>query len=229
MSTVEITYFSDVLCVWAYVAQIRIDTVHETFGDKVHFDHRFCSVFGDTARKIPTAWKDRGEYQGFNKHLREVGEKFPHISINPDVWLTARPLSSTSPHLFMKAVARWASAHEGFDSKFAQAVYDKVIWDLRTGFFRDARDIADWHVQCDIAQAHGVDIATIEKHIQSGQAYADLAADYQDADKMRIEGSPSFVLNQGRQKLYGNVGFRLIEANIRELLHTPQVETASWC
>ena len=27
--------------------------------------------------------------------------------------------------------------------------------------------------------------------------------DYQDAERMRIEGSPSFVLNEGRQKLYG--------------------------
>ena len=37
---------------------------------------------------------------------------------------------------------------------------------------------------------------------------------YQDADKMRIEGSPSIVLSEGRQKLYGNVGFRIIEAII---------------
>lgn len=29
----------------------------------------------------------------------------------------------------------------------------------------------------------------------------DAVKDYQDADKMRIEGSPSFVLNEGRQKV----------------------------
>jgi hypothetical protein len=56
-----------------------------------------------------------------------------------------------------------------------------------------------------------------------------LAADYQVAEKMRIEGSPSFVLNEGRQKLYGNVGFHLIEANIQELLRTPRADEASWC
>jgi predicted DsbA family dithiol-disulfide isomerase len=56
-----------------------------------------------------------------------------------------------------------------------------------------------------------------------------LDADYHEADRMRIEGSPSFVLNEGRQKLYGNIGFRLIEANIQELLRTPQTEEASWC
>ena len=55
------------------------------------------------------------------------------------------------------------------------------------------------------------------------------AGDYQDADKMRIEGSPSFVLNEGRQKLYGDVGFRIIEANIQELLRAPAGDQASWC
>ena len=46
---------------------------------------------------------------------------------------------------------------------------------------------------------------------------------------MRIEGSPSFVLNEGRQKLYGNIGFRLIEDNIHELLLAPRADEASWC
>jgi predicted DsbA family dithiol-disulfide isomerase len=50
MNVVEITYFSDVLCVWAYVSQARIDAVKEKFGAAVRIENRFCSVFGDTAR-----------------------------------------------------------------------------------------------------------------------------------------------------------------------------------
>ena len=50
-----------------------------------------------------------------------------------------------------------------------------------------------------------------------------------DADKMCIEGSPSFVVNDGRQKLYGDVGFRIIEANMQELLRVPGGDQASWC
>ena len=69
----------------------------------------------------------------------------------------------------------------------------------------------------------------LEERIHSGAAFAALATDYQDADKMRIEGSPSLVLNEGRQKLYGNVGFRVIEANVQGLLHAAGPEDASWC
>ena len=219
MAAVEITYFSDVLCIWAYISQARVDEVVRKFGQDVRIDTRFCSVFGDTARKIPTVWKDKGSYQGFNAHLHHVAERFPHIEIHPDLWLKTRPASSTSPHLFLKAIQLGAQAHR----------FDQVAWALRSAFFRDCRDIAHWDVQCEIARGLGVDIAMIESRIRDGAAHAALASDYQDADKMKIEGSPSFVMNAGRQKLYGNVGFHLIEANIRELMRTPGEDDASWC
>ncbi|MGO9048546.1 MAG: hypothetical protein ACLQFW_16940, partial [Xanthobacteraceae bacterium] len=65
MSVVEIKYFSDILCVWAYISQVRIDAIKEKYGEQVHVEHRFCSVFGDTVNKINTAWKDKGGYAGF--------------------------------------------------------------------------------------------------------------------------------------------------------------------
>ncbi|QXX75120.1 DsbA family protein [Methylovirgula sp. HY1] len=229
MSVVEVTYFSDVLCVWAYASQARIDAVKEQFGDSVQIEHRFCSVFGDAARKITSSWKDRGGYDGFNSHLRQVGESFPHIEVHPEIWLKTRPLTSASTHLFMKAVQLSQHRSEMTGGHSGLSVSDQVMRAFRSGFFRDCRDISRWEIQCEIAEALGVDISAIEECIHSGMAFAGLAADYEDADKMRIEGSPSFVLNEGRQKLYGNVGFRLIEANIQELLRTPRTDEASWC
>jgi predicted DsbA family dithiol-disulfide isomerase len=71
MAVVQVSYFSDVLCIWAYAAQARIDAVKEKFGDTVRLDYRFCSVFG-AARKITSTWRDNGEYARFNSHLRTV-------------------------------------------------------------------------------------------------------------------------------------------------------------
>lgn len=36
--------------------------------------------------------------------------------------------------------------------------------------------------------------------------------------------SPTLIFNEGRQRLNGNVGYRVIEANIRELRHNPPGE-----
>ena len=74
----------------------------------------------------------------------------------------------------------------------------------------------------------GVDISAVEESIHRGTAFAKLAADYRDADKMRIEGSPSLAPNEGRQKLYGDAGFRTIKANIQELLRAPNGDQARW-
>jgi predicted DsbA family dithiol-disulfide isomerase len=230
MSVVKVSYFSDVLCIWAYIAQARIDAVKEKFGDSVRLDHRFCTVFGNTALKIPSTWRDKGEYAGFNAHLRKVALQFPHVEVHPDIWLTTRPPTSTSAHLFMIAVQQWQHERDGEgENESTASIFEKLVWEFRCAFFRDCRDIARWDVQCELAEALGVDIDAIEKRIHDGSAFARLASDYQDADKMRLEGSPSFVLNEGRQKLYGNVGFRIIEANIQELLRAPGGEQASWC
>ncbi len=57
---------------------------------------------------------------------------------------------------------------------------------------------------------------------------AALLADYRKAGERGIKGSPSWVMNEGRQVLYGNVGYRILNANIEELLRHPDQE-ASWC
>ena len=104
MDIIEISYFSDVLCVWAYISQVRIDAIKEKFGEAVRIEHHFCSVFGDTATKVNTMWKENRGYAGFNAHLRQAATKFPHVEVHPDLWLNTRPTTSMSAHLFLKAV-----------------------------------------------------------------------------------------------------------------------------
>ena len=78
-------------------------------------------------------------------------------------------------------------------------------------------------------EAVGVSVKDVDEVIASGIAFSDLEADRRDQQSLLIQGSPTFVLNEGRQKLYGNVGYGVIEANIRELLRSPAAGTASWC
>jgi hypothetical protein len=151
MSALDITCFSDVLCVWAYASQARIEAVKGKFGDAVRIEHRFCSVFGDTAGKIATTWKDRGGYEGFNAHLRQIAERFPHIEMNPDIWLTTRPATSASAHLFLKAIQELDQERAG--DRPAPEIFDQVMLSFRQAFFRDARDISRWNVQCELAEA----------------------------------------------------------------------------
>ena len=81
----KLTYYSDILCLWAHISQARVYEVAQRFADDVSIDYRFCSVFGDTAYKIGTGWAQQGSYAGFADHLREVVAEFGHINLHPEI------------------------------------------------------------------------------------------------------------------------------------------------
>jgi predicted DsbA family dithiol-disulfide isomerase len=222
--SVEIIHYSDLLCVWAFLGEARVEEIRAQFGDEVEVEARFSSVFGDTASKIGRGWEARGGYEGFAKHVQEAAARFGHVSLHSDLWLTTRPASSESAHLFVKAsqlVEARGDVAAGTSEGLASA--------LRRAFFCECRDIAHWDVQADVAGALDVPLSALETEIRSGTAYAALAKDARGAEKSGVRGSPTLVLNEGRQQLYGNVGYRVIEANIQELLREPNAGEVSWC
>lgn len=226
---VEINYFSDLLCVWAYVAEARVEELSQAFSSQVRINRRYCSVFGDSADKIGNGWQAKGGYDGFARHVHEVARQFGHVDTHPDLWTELRPPSSSPAHLFLKAVELIGNKTANRAPGANDGLADTLSWDLRLAFFQDGRDIARWEVLADLARARQLDTNAIQAELHSGAAYAALAADERSKQDLRIEGSPTFVLNNGRQKLYGNVGYRVLEANVRELLHTPGSGEASWC
>lgn len=227
--SVKVTYYSDVLCIWAYVAQARVDAIKEAFGRDVAVDYRFVAVFGDARTKIATAWRDRGGAEGYNKHVMGIARRFPHVKVDPRVWIDQQPASSASPHLFLAALRGLEPAASNAVASGAPSRLESVMWAFRRGFFEEGRDIGRWNVQAELAKPFGVDIEAVSEAVHNGTAFATLSADYAEAEKLKLEGSPTFVLNEGRQKLFGNVGFRIIEANIREIMREPSVDQASWC
>ena len=226
---ITILYFTDLLCVWAYISQIRIDKIKSKFGSDINFQEHFVSVFGAVDSKMQQNWGDKGGVSAYSKFVHDISQKFDHIEIHPDIWKINTPTSSTSCHLLLKAIQILESRNEmqtvNHNNK---STFDSVVWELRLSFFRDLADISDYKVQMNIIEKLGLPHIKIEEVIQSGAAFAELENDFQLREKYGVSGSPSLVLNEGRQIIYGNVGYRVIEANIQELLNQPENQ-ASWC
>ena len=225
-----IQHFSDVLCVWAYVAHIRFERLVEKFSDQVHFQTHFCSVFPDARGKITKNWEGRGGFQGYADHVDTVACKFDHVNLNPDAWAKVQPASSTPIHLVLKA-AELVEVASGVSPE--ACLLDRpsyhLSWQLRRGFFEEAKDISTWGVQSDCLKSVGIDPDAVWETFADGSAYAALDRDILAAQKAGVTGSPTFVMNNGRQVMYGNVGFHLLEANVLELLRSPGPDEASWC
>ena len=213
-----IEYYTDILCVWAWIAQRRIDELEAEFGDKVCFQRRYIDLFGDTQTRMQEQWADRGLYDGFSDHVCQAVIPYESAPVNKAVWRSCRPATSGNAHLIIKAVE--LSCGETAAITLALAI--------RKAFFINAQDIGDLDVLMALVEAEQYDSKAVWKAINCGSAIAAVMKDYRLAKDQGIKGSPSYVIDGGRQILYGNVGFRVLHANISELLKKPKDE-ASWC
>ncbi len=227
---ITIDYFSDLLCVWAYGGQVRLDELQREFGEQILVRQRFVTLFGDTATRIGEGWRDKGGFDGFGRHMHEVCEQWPHTRLHGDVWTRCRPSSCVTAHAFVKAVAACLGGDDdAAQTRDAGTVVDALIADLRRAFFEQGLDIS----RLDVLLEHipdGVSADAVRQRIDDGGAYAALHRDSELMKTYGVLGSPTYVFNEGRQLLYGNVGYRIIESNVRELLaRPPEGGEPSWC
>ena len=60
--TLTIDYYTDILCVWAWIAQRRIEELNNELGDKIAIRYHYLDIFGDVAKKMNVSWKDKDSY-----------------------------------------------------------------------------------------------------------------------------------------------------------------------
>ncbi len=213
-----VDYYSDILCVWAWIAQARLDELSKQWGTQVMVRHHYVDIFGDCHTKIPKQWGEANGFLKFGEHVRQSAEPFDMASVHSDVWSSTRPSSSAQSHLLLKAVAVTNS----------EAMVAEMALSIRRAFFCQAADVSDMGLLLELADQQGLDSALLSQSLRDGRAIAALSTDQRQANELGVRGSPTWILNNGRQILYGNVGYRVLNANIEELLKHPS-EEASWC
>jgi len=227
---INVAYFSDVLCVWAYIAQIRLDQMRKDFAGQIDLRCHYISVFGDVYAKIDREWGNRRGFAGYREHVEQICQTYDFVGLHPDTWTRTRPRSSLGCHLFLKGIEllQTQSSLDSTSGEQGRTLIEEAAWQMRLAFFRDGRDIACTREQMAIAEELSLPRVDIEQVLNNGAAHAHLSTDFALKEQLLITGSPTFVFNEGRQKLYGNVGYRIIEANLHELIDTP-TDQASWC
>ena len=212
-----IDYYSDVLCIWAWIAQRRMDELITQFGDDIEIRHHYIDLFGDTNTRIHTQWSEKGLYDGFCDHVVNAASTFEEAPVNPSIWRKTRPTTSANAHLILKAV----------EISYGVEPVSKLALVLRKAFFVEAIDIGDLDILYDLIKQQGIELEPIYKSMNNGTAIAALMCDYQNSKELGIKGSPSFLIDNGRQTLYGNVGYRVLHANIKEIICDTS-DQASW-
>ena len=60
--TIKIEYFTDVLCIWAYGGQVRVDELKRDFANDIEIEYRFIPIFAAAKEQIRRVWKAKGEF-----------------------------------------------------------------------------------------------------------------------------------------------------------------------
>jgi len=215
---IVIDYYSDVLCIWAWVAQKRIDELNKNLAGKIEFRHHYMDIFGDCQDKMDSQWSDKGHFNGFFNHVLSSAEPYADVIVSNDIWSKVRPTTSANVHLILKAI----------ELVYGQQISVNLAVSYREAFFVYAKDISDFDTLYKIAEQNDLEAYLLKEVINNGKAISKLMKNYQDVKLLSLKGSPTFIIDNGRQTLFGNVGYRVLYANITELLKNYSDE-ASWC
>lgn len=236
MEKIQIQYFSDVLCVWAYVAQARLDELQLNHGDKIEVSYHFIPVYGNTQKRVVEGWRERGGIPAYIKFIKGVANDFGHVKISEKFWTeSCQPNSSALAHLFLKAVNHLIATGVIENKKITneqgdqKTLFEELVWQFRYHYFAEGLNLGLLENQLSLAESLGLPTEAIIAAIHDGSAMALMCQDYDLKEKFNIEGSPTYLMNEGRQKLYGNVGYKIIAANLEELLNRPGKDLVSWC
>ena len=233
MNKIRVEYFTDTLCIWAYSAQVKLDQLKREYPDGIDLKYRFIPIFAAAHNRIQTGWAEKGGFEGYNSHQLKTARAWEHVELHPGIWVDTVPASSTVSHLFLKAAQLLEQdGHSGFAGESTvpgHTRFESLMWRIRCAFFEDCLDICDLAVLTAIADDMGLPTDDIMQNIKHGHAHAALHLDTEVRDRYMVSGSPTYVFNEGRQRLYGNVGYRIIRANVEELMRHPDSGEASWC
>jgi predicted DsbA family dithiol-disulfide isomerase len=82
MPGLKIDHYSDVLCVWAYISQIRVREACDKFCDDIAFSYHYLSVFADVNTKMATQWAPKGGLAGYADHVHQIAARFQHVRLH---------------------------------------------------------------------------------------------------------------------------------------------------
>ncbi len=213
VTRIEFEYWSDPLCIWAFVAQPKLEAVLERHGTFLKPRYRVVPVFGSVPQKFSTgSWSEAGP-QGRAEATQRIAQQHGHDDVDGSCWLNDCPASSWACGAALAAVF---SMVERETLGLSQG--ERFQWRMRERFFVDNKNVARRDVQLELAEECGVPVAALEQKLDEGAGLSALWEDHARRESLGLRGSPTFVFDGGRAMLYGNFSEAVLGATVEELV-----------
>jgi predicted DsbA family dithiol-disulfide isomerase len=206
-------YWTDPLCIWAFVAQPRLDHVRGAYGAELDLRHHVVPVFGSIPLRFRQGPWAAGGHAARAEATRTIAQKHGRIGVSGQVWIDDPPASSWPAGMAAKAVLALEA-----QERVPPGAADAYLWGLRTRFFLDDVNMARRSAQLALAEHLDLPRGLIEQALDDGSALAALWEDHAEAERLHLQGSPTWVFDGGRTLLYGNFDERVLTATVDAML-----------
>lgn len=185
MSPVELALYSDVHCPYAYLTAFRLRRLRAEWRGRIVIRHRSLAL--EYVNRQPTP-----------KHILDNETPVllleePGIPYQP--W--AAPESEWPVTMWPAFEAIKCAERQGPD------LANELDWAIRRAFFAESRCISLRHVLFALAKGAGLDMARFADDFDGGTTKRQVLTEARDGwERLRVEGSPTFVTAGGRQYPY---------------------------
>jgi predicted DsbA family dithiol-disulfide isomerase len=182
---VNLALYSDVHCPYAYLTVYRLRKLRDEYRHKIAIVYKSLALEYVNKRPTPKAILDS------ETPILMLEE--PEIPYRP--WhaaLTEWPVTMWPAFEAIKCAER-----QGPDAA------SELDWAIRVAFFANSQCIAMRHVLFDLAATSGLDMRRFAEDFDSGVAKRQVLEEAQAGwERLKVEGSPTFVLPSGAQVSY---------------------------
>jgi predicted DsbA family dithiol-disulfide isomerase len=183
--SVPIALYSDVHCPYAYLTAYRLRKLRDEYQGRITIEYKSLVLEYINKRSTP-------------KHV--LDNETPILLLEePDIpyqpW--HRPESEWPVTMWPAFEAIKCAERQG------QELTAELDWAIRVAFFAESRCISMRHVLFDLAEKAGLDMQRFAADFDSGITKSLVLQEAQAGwEKLKVEGSPTFVLPSGQQLSY---------------------------
>lgn len=182
---VRIEMYSDVHCPYGYLTAFRLRKLRTEYKGRIAIVHKCLALEYVNRRGTPR--------NILNAETPILMLEEPDIPYHP--W--HRPLTEWPVTMWPAFEAIKCAEQQGPEQ------VDELDWAIRKAFFAESRCISMRHVLFDLAEEVGLDMTRFAEAYDSGQTKRLVLEEAQAGwEKLKVEGSPTFVLPGGEQVSY---------------------------
>jgi len=176
---VELTLYHDVLCSWCYVADARLESLRDEYGNALKWSLRPYPLRPDS--QIP----GKKERQILARHYRRIAKETEGQGVKPDLWIGEDPPSSSLPPLVALEAALLVQG---------TTLQRELLRAMRRAAFVEGINIARRDVQLELASRVGLDLHSFVDALDDSSLEQSVNDAAEEAESLGIRGVPALVI-----------------------------------